>query len=65
MEKVYYQDGAVYTIAKLVRPGDLLKALFTLQENGKTFEEKHVASILKDTLEGLGHVTGQFYSVAQ
>ncbi|KAH7698091.1 serine threonine kinase ste20, partial [Aphelenchoides avenae] len=47
VEAVYYQDGAVYTVAKLVRPGIPSR------------RESHVASIVKDILGGLGHIHGQ------
>ncbi|KAH7702197.1 hypothetical protein AAVH_30656, partial [Aphelenchoides avenae] len=58
VEKVYYQDGAVYTVAKLVRPGNLLKAVTKLWRERKILEEAHVASIMKDILRGLGHIHG-------
>ncbi|KAH7680497.1 serine threonine kinase ste20, partial [Aphelenchoides avenae] len=58
VEKVYYQDGAVYTVAKLVRPGNLHKAVTKLGLK-RTFDEAHVASIMKDILCGLRHIHGQ------
>lgn len=58
VEAVYCQDGAVFTVAKLVRPGNLLKAVTNLQLKGKLFCEAHVASIMKDIIAGLGHIHG-------
>ncbi|KAH7693188.1 hypothetical protein AAVH_39782, partial [Aphelenchoides avenae] len=57
VEKVYYQDDAVYTVGKLVRPGNILKAVTNLRLKGELFCEAHVASIMK-ILEGLGHIHG-------
>ncbi|KAH7725042.1 Serine/threonine-protein kinase PAK 1 [Aphelenchoides avenae] len=59
VEAAYYQDSAVYTVAKLVVPGNLLKAVTKLFLKGRLFEEAQVASIKKDILSGLGHIHGQ------
>ncbi|KAH7699639.1 cAMP-dependent protein kinase catalytic subunit, partial [Aphelenchoides avenae] len=54
-----HEDGAVYTVAKLVRPGNLLKAVTKLGLARRFCRESHVASIVKDILSGLGHIRGQ------
>ncbi|KAH7678221.1 hypothetical protein AAVH_41880, partial [Aphelenchoides avenae] len=59
VEKVYYQDDAVYTVAKLVRPGNLLDAVEELRRNLKIVTEAHVACMMKDVLRGLEHIHGQ------